>query len=154
MAATDGLPIPNAAAPEASGRRRAAGRIVVGVDGSPASLAALEWAAAEAGYRRAALRIVAAWDDPDRGPACHASSARASAAAALAQDALDLVVGLDGHIARVSCVVPAGEPGRVLVEQAREAEMLILGAAPGLEQGSTLRYCLRFAPCPLVFVRA
>ena len=37
-------------------------RIVVGVDESPASLAALRWAAREAGLRAARLQVVQAWE--------------------------------------------------------------------------------------------
>jgi nucleotide-binding universal stress UspA family protein len=153
-AARDGLPDPGARPLTASGLREVANRIVVGVDGSPGSLAALRWAAAEAGRRMAALRIVSAWEDPDRDPACRACPPAASLAAAVVQDALDLVVCLDGRPGSVSCVVPEGEPGKVLVEQARDGEMLILGAGADAGPGSTLRYCLRYAPCPLVFVRA
>jgi nucleotide-binding universal stress UspA family protein len=39
-------------------------RIVVGVDGSPASLHALHWAAAEAARRDAGLDVVHAWMTP------------------------------------------------------------------------------------------
>ncbi|HEY3035148.1 MAG TPA: universal stress protein, partial [Streptosporangiaceae bacterium] len=37
-------------------------RIVVGVDESPASLAALRWAAREAGLRATRLQVVRAWE--------------------------------------------------------------------------------------------
>jgi nucleotide-binding universal stress UspA family protein len=37
-------------------------RIVVGVDGSAASQAALRWAAGEAGLRRAGLLVIHVWD--------------------------------------------------------------------------------------------
>lgn len=39
-------------------------RVVVGVDGSAGSAAALGWAAAEACRRETVLRIVSAWDEP------------------------------------------------------------------------------------------
>jgi nucleotide-binding universal stress UspA family protein len=38
------------------------------------------------------------------------------------------------------------------VEQAKGAEMLILGAVSGAARGSTADYCLRFAPCPVAYV--
>ncbi len=39
-------------------------RIVVGIDGSDASLAALEWAARQAEFTNSSLEIVAAWEWP------------------------------------------------------------------------------------------
>lgn len=132
----------------AAANRSPARRVVVGVDGSPGSLAALRWAAAEAARRGAPLRIVCAWD-----PAGNGAGSAASLAAATVQDALDFVVCLDGRLESVSCVAPEGEPGKVLVEQASGAAMLILGAASTARFGDITRHCLRFARCPLVFVR-
>ena len=40
------------------------GRIVVGVDGSPASLCALEWAVGQASLTGAAVQAVTAWQYP------------------------------------------------------------------------------------------
>src|SRR6266511_472672 len=40
------------------------GRIVVGVDGSPQSVAALQWAAEEARLRDATLQVVTVWEFP------------------------------------------------------------------------------------------
>lgn len=136
-------------------RRLPAARIVVGVDGSPGSRAALRWASAEAARRQAGLRIVSAWQYAGPGTAGHGVAfSPSSAAAARVQDALDLVVGLDGHPVSISCVAPRGESGEALVEQASGAQMLILGAAPEAGPGRTALYCLRFACCPVVFVCA
>lgn len=134
-------------------RQRPLGRIVVGVDGSLGSLAALRWAAAAAARRGLALRIVSAWEGADSYRVVRTAPPAASAAAALVQDALELVICLDSRPGSISCIMPEGEPGRVLIEQARDAEMLILGSHSGAEGGRTLRYCRRFAPCPLVIVR-
>jgi len=40
------------------------GRIVAGIDGSPVSLMALEWAARQAEYTDSSLEVVAAWSGP------------------------------------------------------------------------------------------
>ena len=40
------------------------GRIVAGIDGSPVSLMALEWAARQAEYTDSSLEVVAAWEWP------------------------------------------------------------------------------------------
>jgi nucleotide-binding universal stress UspA family protein len=50
-------------------------RIVVGVDGSSASLAALRWAVREAGLRGTALHVVRAWEDAAKRVAPYASHA-------------------------------------------------------------------------------
>src|SRR6202023_1378930 len=50
-------------------------RIVVGVDGSIASLAALRWAVREAGLRESALQVVRAWEDTAKRVAPYASHA-------------------------------------------------------------------------------
>ena len=50
-------------------------RIVVGIDGSSASLAALRWAVREAGLRQTALHVVRAWEDTAKRVAPYASHA-------------------------------------------------------------------------------
>lgn len=134
-------------------RRMQSVRIVVGVDGSRGSGAALRWAAAEASRRDAALRIVSAWQGDDPGTTWQAGIPDPSAAAAgRVQDALDGLVREHGCPQRISCVTPGGLPGRVLVEQAAGAELLVLGADPGAGPGRTGSYCVSFARCPVVFV--
>ena len=46
------------------GARNAPPRIVVGVDGSPASVAALRWAAGQAALTGAVMEAVVCWDYP------------------------------------------------------------------------------------------
>ena len=131
------------------GRSMSAARVVVGVDGSLGSGAALRWAAAEASRRDAALRIVSAWQGDDPGAARKAGP---SCASDRVQDALDGLVREHWCPRRVGCVTPRGDPGPVLVEQAAGAELLVLGAEQGADPGATGQYCARFAPCPVVFV--
>lgn len=134
-------------------RRMQAARIVVGVDGSRGSGAALRWAAAEASRRDAALRIVSAWQGDDPGMTRQAGIPDPpTAAAGRVQEALDGLVRDHGRPQRISCVTLGGLPGRVLVEQAADAELLVLGADPGAGPGRTGSYCVSFARCPVVFV--
>lgn len=134
--------------------RPAAMGVIVGVDGSAGSAAALRWAAAEASRRQTALRIVSAWqeaDMPER-PAC--ATAPALEAASRVQDALHLLLQQHGCPRHVGCVTPRGDPGEVLVRQARSATLLVLGTSSSDDPGRTARYCLQYARCPVVFVPA
>jgi len=137
--------------------------IVVGLDGTRASLSALQWAAAEARQRRARLRVVRSWDQEFHAPyappkdawsrAQHEADATASLTALLGA-----VFGPDlpGH---VSAEVTEGIAERVLVDASAGADLLVLGSstAPpggGRAIGSVTRACLRRAFCPVVVVSA
>lgn len=151
----DGPDVPGMPQLVAARRRPTAARIVVGVDGSPGSHAALRWASAEAARRQVLLQIVSAWEQPDIGRAEPLSPPVPSGVAATRlQDALDSLIRMDDRLRAVSCVAPMGEPGSVLVEQASEAGFLVLGANTGSRPGKTTIYCMQFASCPVVSVRA
>jgi nucleotide-binding universal stress UspA family protein len=137
-------------------------RIVVGVDGSPASVAALAWAAREAQLRQAELHAVYAWEDVTR---CHAPYAahcdlpsrqesRAAAASLLASSVRAAFGQAPPRSLRME--VAEGRPERVLPGRAADCEMLVLGstrrAGDFPAAGPVHRACLRSAPCPLVFV--
>jgi nucleotide-binding universal stress UspA family protein len=109
------------------------GRVLVGVDGSPASAAAVRWAAAEARLRGMRLHVVHARDphavaqayyaplSAGRGPVGHA--AEGAALKTLVREA----VGPDGW-PTVQFEVVDGLPVRVLLARARGAVMLVLGS--------------------------
>lgn len=140
-------------------------QIVVGVDGSAASITAVRWAVREAGLRHAAVRLVCAFHADTRLRAPYASWARAreDEPRAAAQAALDRAADL------VRAVLPPGRlvaelvdepPARALLERAAGAEMLVLGTTrppvqpgqPPLAIGPVARVCLLRAPCPVVVV--
>jgi nucleotide-binding universal stress UspA family protein len=145
-------------------------QIVVGVNGSTASLAALRWAAGEAALRRASLLVVYVWDRTWRiapyavrcrlGPGEERSTARARLAAAL-RTAFGPVPP-----AGVSSEVAEGLVAQVLLDRAAGADLLVLGAtAPastsppsgrvgGQAAGPVARACLNRAVCPVVIVSA
>lgn len=139
--------------------------IVVGLDGTEACAAAFAWAAAEAAVHRAPLMVVHVLDL--RGST--AVYARADAEVPDAQDdALAQIKELIGRtdVGPVRRVFEIGVPSRVLVRQAREARMLVLGQAgqhrrTGREDdgygrspalGSIARACVARAECPVVVV--
>jgi nucleotide-binding universal stress UspA family protein len=129
-------------------------RIVAGVHGTPASDAALDWAAREARLRRARLHLVLVRDP--------AVTQRAPYAHPAAQDSFDAdAVRLAGAVVRAAATLPRsrvstevadGLPARVLADRAAGASLLVLGAAPAGFLGPVARACLQHAPCPVVIV--
>ena len=135
--------------------------IVVGVDGTAASAAALDWAAREARLRRAALHLVLARDPARARRAPYARPAAPDAADAQPEAArLDQAVGRAARLfpsGRVTSELTDGLPAQVLADRAAGAELLVLGSArpaadPNGPLGPVARACLRHPPCPVVVV--
>lgn len=139
-------------------------RVVVGVDGSTASLTALRWAGREAGLRQARLHVICVMDPGRVRAAPYAGCARRSAAEAenaVPRDAwlkalVDTALG-DSPLVTVDTEVVAGLAAKVLISCAAGADLLVLGD-PATSQhdviGPVARACLRHAPCPVVVVSA
>ncbi len=139
--------------------------IVVGVTGSRASVAALRWAADEAGRRGARLSVVCAWD-PSVRPAPYANYSEGHPEPGDAR--AELYGGLAAAIAAAFGPVPPpgvgtelaeGIPERVLISRAATADLLVLGTARprdagGLSVGPVIRTCLSRSRCPVVVVGA
>lgn len=138
-------------------------RIVVGVDGSPASVTALAWAAREARLRRAELDAVYAWENPEQYRAPYAERRglpspeqdRAAAAARLATSVRAAFGQAPPPGLRTE--VAEGRPERVLPDRAVGTELLVLGSAPRTgnfpdAMGPVHRACLRCVPCLVVIV--
>ncbi|HWG65054.1 MAG TPA: universal stress protein [Streptosporangiaceae bacterium] len=136
-------------------------RILVGVQGSTASLAALRWGAREAELRGARLDVVRAWENPARRVAPYASHSRApdgqeneTVALAILNEMIEAEFGPTTP-GGLSIDVAEGLPARVLLDHAAGAELLVLGSASrsALDgPGPVARACLRHAPCPVVVV--
>ncbi|MFF8860928.1 universal stress protein [Streptomyces sp. NPDC015139] len=137
-------------------------RVVVGVSGSPGSLAVLGRAAEEARIRGAELWPVVAWEPPEgdltarRCPATTAVApewerlARERLAGALREVFASTGTGLPGQ-----ALVVRGAPGPALVRiAARDGDVLIVGAGGRGRllralRPSVGRYCLAHAVCPV-----
>jgi nucleotide-binding universal stress UspA family protein len=138
------------------------GPVVVGVDGSAASRAALRWAAGEARARGVALRAVMAWhplaplgaEVPAEGSgSLPGVDVDGILAAAVAEE-----LGADPAV-ELELVVVRGTPAKALVERGSDASLLVVGrpsspSASGRFGGSACTQLLHHAPAPLAIVRA
>jgi nucleotide-binding universal stress UspA family protein len=143
--------------------------IVVGVDESPSSEHALRWAVEEARLRGTTLRVISAWEFPfapatDTKSDIHGEDDLLPQVPSLEQSALDELAvavteaGGDPKDATVSLHVVRGSPVRVLLDAAKDADLLVVGSRgrggfTGLLLGSVSRECARRAACPVVVVR-
>lgn len=137
--------------------------IVVGIDGSPGSLRALRFALEEARRRGAKVRAVEVWHVPAAiygggglAPIVPELDEFERGAAARLEQALAAVGGEIGDV-EIEQVVREGQPAEVLVEEARDAELLVvgsrgLGGFRGLMLGSVGQQCAHHARCPVVIV--
>jgi nucleotide-binding universal stress UspA family protein len=127
-------------------------RIVVGIDGSIDGQRALAWAVDEAARRTAELVVVHAWEYP---PATFVfpPSPKETAAEILAKS----VEGLDTQGVDIRTRLVEGRPITVLVKEARDADMLVVGSrghsgVASVVLGSVSTGCIHHAACPVVVV--
>ena len=136
-----------------------AGAIVVGVDGSTASLAALRWARDEAQRRGAPVVALHAWQ-PEWATELAAMTG-IEHDAALERAAQELVAGAIEATAGVGVepnpLVVRDVGAGALVDASKDAALLVVGSRgwggfAGLLLGSVSRRCLHAASCPVVVV--
>lgn len=131
--------------------------IVVGVDGSEPSLAALHWAVDEARMRRGKVLLITAWHYPPVPSTAEDSGGNDSfhAAERVQADALKAVaaegVDIEGMLVRDSAAT-------ALLEAAKDADLLIVGSRghggfAGLLLGSVSGQVVHHAQCPVLVVR-
>ncbi|MBV9923330.1 MAG: universal stress protein [Pseudonocardia sp.] len=142
------------------------GTVVVGVDGSPASRAAIEFAMREVTRRHAWLRVIAAAQLPEYWTIAYGSADLPSPeeviadAKRAARQTVDEVVNAHPELAAVEFAVEAiaGPPGPVLVDASAGADLLVLGhrgrgALRSALLGSVGLHCVLHATCPITIVR-
>ncbi|WP_371799068.1 universal stress protein [Streptomyces sp. NBC_01707] len=135
------------------------GRIVVGVDGSHSSKAALRWAVDQARLRRGIVDVVIAWQYP---PAYGMSDALVTGdfdrlAAQVLRESIDEVVGPEPPV-EIRESKQFGNTVQVLLDKAQGAELLVVGnrGHGGFAEallGSVSQHCVHHATCPVVILR-
>jgi nucleotide-binding universal stress UspA family protein len=146
---------------DASGARR----VVVGVDGSPSSAAALAWAIAEGAARGAVVEVIHAWEPPVLyGPVAGVSGYEATAV----EDAGELLLremverateAAGAASPAVERTVATGGAASSLLDAAKAADLVVvgrrgLGGFGRLLLGSVSDHVARHALCPVVVVPA
>jgi nucleotide-binding universal stress UspA family protein len=134
-------------------------RIVVGIDGSASSVAALEWAANQAELTGAALEVMMTWEWPygygwspvpnDYDPAHDAEKYLA--------DVLTPVRAAHADVS-IQATVIEGHPAPLLVKASDGADLLVVGSRghgefAGMLLGSVSEHCVSNAHCPVLVVR-
>lgn len=121
-------------------------RIVVGVDGSPRALRALQFAVEEARLRHARLQATYAYAPTDTEAEGRSFLEDIKTSAPSTGDA------------EVEWLALPGNPAEVLIEASRDAVLLIIGPRgiggfAGLIMGSVAAQCVHHSHCPVLVVR-
>lgn len=145
----------------AGGSGDGAGRVVVGVDGSPTARRALAWALEEARLRGAPLSVVSAWHQPEAAAFPYATVALdpaifEQAATTVLDEAL---AGCDLTGVDVTRVVSPGTPAGVILAAASDADLVVVGSRgrgglTGVLLGSVADQVTHHAACPVVVIPA
>lgn len=133
--------------------------IVVGADGSEASIGALRWSLAQARLTGARLVVVTAFNIPWTimvSPTYTDEDYARDAQEMLDRTVLE-AVGDDPGVPVETALLQI-RPALALTDVAKGAELLVVGAKgqgelPGLHLGSVASYCVHHAPCPVVVYR-
>jgi nucleotide-binding universal stress UspA family protein len=136
--------------------------IVVGIDGSSGSAAALRFALEEARIRGAELKAVSAWHIP---PAIYGSgwappSPDVDEFRKLAESTLSTSIedaGAAESGVTVTPILREGHPVDVLVAESGRADLLVVGSRgiggfKGLLLGSVSQQCAQHSKCPVIVV--
>jgi nucleotide-binding universal stress UspA family protein len=138
--------------------------VLVGLDGSAESIAALRWAAGYAEATGAAIRAVLAWHYPAAGGAAPVGVAPRAVREVTEQhlrgtldQAVTDVFGT-AAIPGVEARLEYGHPAQVLIDQSKDADLLVVGhrghgAFTGMLLGSVGIHCVTSAACPVTVVR-
>lgn len=137
-------------------------KIVVGVDGSPASLKAVLWAAHEAKLRNSEIEILHSWSMPFVAdplammPMMFPVEEMVSGANKVVAVAAAIITDVDSKI-HVGTRVERGAASEYLIAAGKSADLLVVGSRghggfAGLLLGSVAHQVANHATCPVVIV--
>jgi nucleotide-binding universal stress UspA family protein len=134
-------------------------RIVVGVDGSVPSKAALAWAVRQSRLTGAVVEAVIAWEFPSVTgyPVVVADVDWEDLAEQIVTDAIR-EVGSSAEQPEIRRKVVEGNAAQVLLDESADAELLVVGSRGhgGFVEallGSVGQHCVHHAKCPVVVIR-
>ncbi len=139
--------------------------VLVGVDGSKQSVAALAWAARYAAATGARVRAILAWHYPGAvgGPAIEVApeAIHHQTEEQMRETLNEMVAQVYGSQAPagVEAMLGYGHAAQVLVEASKEADLLVVGSRghrefAGMLIGSVSLHCVAGAACPVVVIRS
>jgi nucleotide-binding universal stress UspA family protein len=137
----------------ASGNGDVVTRVVVGVDGSPGAVRALDWAGAEAERSGAELTIVGAWVHGGFGGDCLTEED-----ARIVVEMAAMSVANRYPAVSVNHLLCKESAAHSLIEVSRDADLLVVGSRGfggfrGLLFGSVGQHCLTHAACSVAIIR-
>jgi nucleotide-binding universal stress UspA family protein len=139
-------------------------RIIVGVDGSESSVAALRWAVRQARLTGVVVEAVIAWQIPASATGYGFAPISGDSLSYLKENAKQVLAGAISKATgpqdtdRVHSVVTQAIPGEALTEASADADLLVVGSRghggmAGALLGSVSQYCVHHAHCPVVVIR-
>ncbi|MDR7299972.1 universal stress protein [Haloactinomyces albus] len=136
--------------------------IVVGIDGSRPSTAALHWALGQAELTGAGIEAITAWEYPAfyswEGGAVPPREFE-GAASITVENTVDTALDERGSSVPVRTRVVQGNSAQALLEAAENAELLVVGSRGhggfvGALLGSVSQKCAQHSKCPVVIVHS
>lgn len=138
--------------------------VVVGVDGSDESVAALRWAAHYATGAGATVRAVMCWHYPTVAGSPPVGVAPAAMTEEVRQSLQETLDGAVGEVYpspgadAIETKIMYGHPAQVLIEESEHADLLVVGSRGhgtfiGMYVGSVSTHCINQASCPVTVVR-
>ncbi len=135
-------------------------RIVVGVDGSSSSIAALRWAADQAKSTGSSVDVIMTWEWPTGlgwPPFLPAEYNPETNAQHVLDEAVERVREAHENV-EIRCSVSEGHPAPALIEASRGAALLVVGSRGhgefvGMLLGSVSEHCVTHAHCPVLVLR-
>jgi nucleotide-binding universal stress UspA family protein len=139
-------------------------RVVVGVDGSAESAAAMAWAGRYAKAMGATVRAVMAWHFPGAVGGAPIGVAPAAVSGEVEQSKLAeldeaIAAGLGDTDITIERKVVYGHAAQVLIDESKDADLLVVGSRghggfTGMLLGSVSTHCVTHAACPVTVIRA